>query len=180
MKTIKILLVAITLLTASFTANAQVAHINSEELVSIMPETKAMQDALKVLGQSYDTEYKAQESALQVKIDGFKAKVKRYGEESTTTTKVMNETREKEVLNLQQEIGAIQQKLQLYLNTAREEMQNKERELLSPIIMKAQKAIEDVAKDKGVKYVMDSARGKGLIVFEGEDLLQAVKTNLGL
>ena len=57
-------------------------------------------------------------------------------------------------------------------------MQKKQNDLLIPIIEKAQKAIQDVAKEKGIKYVLDSAPGKGLIVFDGEDLLPAVKTKL--
>jgi len=31
-----------------------------------------------------------------------------------------------------------------------------------------------------LKYVLDSSPGKGLIVFEGEDLLPTVKTKLGI
>ena len=59
-------------------------------------------------------------------------------------------------------------------------MQKKQFDLLTPIIEKAQKAIQDVAKEKDIKYVFDSAPGKGLIVFEGENLLQEVKTKLGI
>lgn len=166
MKNIKTLLVAIVLFTTAFTVNAQVAHINSEELVAAMPETKAMQDQLKTLGQNYDTEYKAQVNALQ-------AKLKKYQDESATKTNQENEKR-------QAEVAEIQQKLQLYLKSAQEELQKKEFNLLKPIIDKAQKAIQDVAKEKGIKYVLDSTPGKGLIVFDGEDLMNAVKAKLGI
>jgi len=166
MKNIKTILVAIVLFTTGFISQAQVAHINSEELVAMMPDTKAMQDQMKVLGQGYDTEYKAQASAL-------KAKLQKYQTESATKTNEENEKR-------QQEVAEIQQKLQLYLRTAQEELQKKEFDLLKPIIEKAQKAIQDVAKEKGVKYVLDSSPGKGLIVFDGEDLLPAVKAKLGM
>ena len=166
MKNIKQILVAIVLFTTGFVSQAQVAHINSEELVAAMPDTKAMQDQMKVLGQSYDTEYKAQAQALQ-------AKLKKYQTEAATKTNEDNEKR-------QQEVAEIQQKLQLYLRTAQEELQKKEFDLLKPIIEKAQTAIQDVAKEKGIKYVLDSSPGKGLIVFEGEDLLPAVKAKLGM
>jgi outer membrane protein len=166
MKNIKQILVAIVLFTTGFVSQAQVAHINSEELVAAMPETKAMQDQMKVLGQSYDTEYKAQAQALQ-------AKLQKYQTEAATKTNEENEKR-------QQEVAEIQQKLQLYLKSAQEELQKKEFDLLKPIIEKAQTAIQDVAREKGIKYVLDSAPGKGLIVFEGEDLLPAVKAKLGM
>ncbi len=166
MNNIKKFLVAIILVTVGYTTQAQVAHINSEELVAAMPETKAMGEELKKTGQSFDTEYKAQASALQ-------AKLQKYQTEAATKTNEENEKR-------QQEVGEIQQKLQLYLSSAREELQKKEFNLLKPIIDKAQNAIKAVAKEKGIKYVLDSAPGKGLIVFEGEDLLPAVKAKLGL
>ena len=165
MRNIKTILVAIVLFTTALT-QAQVAHINSEELVASMPETKAMQDELKVLGQNYDTEYKAQTNAL-------KAKLQKYQTEAQTKTPEENEKRS-------QEVAEIQQKLQLYLRSAQEEIQKKELDLLKPIIEKAQTAIQAVAKEKGVKYVLDSTPGKGLIVFEGEDLLAAVKAKLGI
>lgn len=166
MKNIKTILVALVLFTTGFVSQAQLAHINSEELVASMPETKAMQEELRVLGQNYDTEYKAQASALQ-------AKLQKYQSEAASKTNEENEKRS-------QEIAEIQQKLQLYLRSAQEEIQKKEFDLLKPIIQKAQTAIQDVAKKKGVKYVLDSTPGKGLIVFEGEDLLPAVKTKLGM
>jgi len=166
MKNIKKILIALVIFTTGFISQAQVAHINSEELVAAMPETKAMQDQMKNLGQNYDTEYKAQAQALQ-------AKLQKYQSEATTKSNEENEKR-------QAEVAEIQQKLQLYLRSAQEELQKKEFELLKPIIEKAQKAIQDVAKEKGIKYVLDSAPGKGLIVFEGDNLMSAVKAKLGM
>ena len=50
MKYFKTLLLVLTVTTSVFVANAQkVAHINSEELIAAMPETKAMKDELSKL-----------------------------------------------------------------------------------------------------------------------------------
>ncbi|HFS67298.1 MAG TPA: OmpH family outer membrane protein [Flavobacteriia bacterium] len=167
MKYLKTLLLAITLSTGMFVANAQkIAHINSEELVAAMPETKAMQDDLSKMAQNFDNDYKAQATALQAKLE-------KYQKEAPTKTDEENAKR-------QQEVAELQQKLQLYLKSAQEEMQKKQMEMIKPIIEKAQKAIQDVADAKGIKYVFDSAPGKGLIVFKGEDLLSAVKAKLGI
>ena len=166
MKHLKSLLFTITLFIGMAVASAQVGHINSEELVKAMPETTQMQNELKRLSQNFDNDYKAQATELQ-------AKLKKYQEEAQTKSNDENEKR-------QQEVGELDQKLKLYLRSAQEELQKKEFELLKPIIEKAQKAIKDVAKDKGVKYVFDSAPGKGLIIFEGDDLMTAVKTKLGI
>lgn len=167
MKHIKLLLVA-TVLLLSFGASAQVklGHINSDDLIAAMPETKSMQDELKKLGSTYDTEYKIQANALQ-------AKYLKYGKEQETKTEEENALRQKEVQDLQQ-------KLQTYAQTADKELQQKQMDLLKPILEKAQNAIQDVAKAKSIKYVFDSAPGKGLLVFDGEDLLAAVKVKLGI
>lgn len=166
MKNIKNLIVTAVFLTVGLVSQAQVAHISSEELVASMPETKAMADALKVMGTNFDTEYNAQAGSLQ-------AKLKLYQEEAATKTDAQNEKR-------QIEVAELQQKLQLYLSSAREEIQKEEFNKLKPIIDKAKAAIQTVASQKGIKYVMDSSPGKGLIVFDGEDLLPAVKAHLGM
>ncbi|MCF6349872.1 MAG: OmpH family outer membrane protein [Flavobacteriaceae bacterium] len=165
-KHLKTFLLALTLTTGLFISQAQIAHINSEQLVQAMPETIAMGEELKRIGQEYDTDYKTQVQELQTKAA-------KYQEEAATKSNEINGKR-------QQEISELQQKLQLYLRTAQEELQKKEFELLKPIIEKAQKAIQDIATEKAVKYVLDSSPGKGLIVFDGEDLMVAVKAKLGI
>ncbi|MDZ7615303.1 MAG: OmpH family outer membrane protein [Flavobacteriaceae bacterium] len=52
--------------------------------------------------------------------------------------------------------------------------------LLKPVLEKAQTAVNQVAKEKGAQYVLDSSPGKGLLVFEGEDLMAPVKAKLGI
>jgi len=149
------------------TVQAQsVAHIDSEQLLMAMPETKAMETELKKVQQTYADEYNAQATALQ-------AKLQKYDAEAPTQTDAKNEERRVEVEGLKQ-------KIQKYAQTADQEIQKKRFDLLKPIVEKAQKAVSDVATEKGVKYVLDSSPGKGLIVFEGEDLMPFVKTKLGI
>lgn len=167
MKLFRKLLVVIILFTAFNTIQAQkIGHIDSELLLTSMPETKAMETELQKVQQTYADEYNEQVTAIQ-------AKVKKYEAEAPTQTDVKNEER-------RQEVAGIQQKIQKYASTASEEMQKKRFDLLKPIVEKAQKAVKDVAAEKGVVYVFDSSPGKGLIVFDqGEDLLPAVQAKLG-
>ena len=167
MKLLRKLLVAIILFTAFNTIEAQkFAHIDSEQLLLAMPETKAMEDELKKVQQTYADEYNAQMTALQ-------AKLKKYDAEAPTQTDVKNQER-------QAEVQGLQQKIEKYGQTAQQEIQKKQFDLLKPIVEKAQLAVKEVAAEKGIQYVIDSSPGKGLIVFEGEDLLVAVKTKLGI
>ena len=167
MKLFRNLFVAMTLMLAFNTAQAQgVAHIDSEQLLMAMPETKAMEDELKKVQQTYADEYNAQATALQ-------AKLKKYDAEAPTQTDAKNEERRVEVEGLKT-------KIQKYAQTADQEIQKKRFDLLKPIVEKAQSAVSEVAAEKGIKYVLDSSPGKGLIVFEGEDLMPAVKAKLGI
>lgn len=167
MKLFRNLIVVFVLFTAFNTVQAQkVAHIDSEQLLMAMPETKAMENELKKVQQTYADEYNGQATALQ-------AKLKKYDAEAPTQTDDKNKER-------MEEVESLKEKIQKYAQTADQEIQKKRFDLLKPIIEKAQKAVSDVAKEKGFTYVFDASPGKGLIVFEGEDLLPAVKTKLAI
>jgi len=168
MKLFRNLLLASVLLFGAMTVNAQskVAHINTDALVAAMPETKQMQEELKKVIQAYDVDFKEQQAALQ-------AKAQKYEQEGPTQTDAENQKR-------MQEMQEANRKLQMYQQTARQEVEKKEFDLYKPIAEKAQKAIDDVAAAKGFDYVIDSTPGKGLVVFKGTDLLADVKANLGI
>jgi outer membrane protein len=167
MKLLRNLFVVFVLFTAFNNVQAQkVAHIDSEQLLMAMPETKAMENELKKVQQTYADEYNGQATALQ-------AKLKKYDAEAPTQTDDKNKER-------MEEVEGLKEKIQKYAQTADQEIQKKRFDLLKPIIEKAQKAVSDVAKEKGYTYVFDASPGKGLIVFEGEDLLPAVKTKLAI
>ena len=168
MKLFKNLLLGSALLFGAMTVNAQskIAHINTDELVASMPETKQMQEELKKVVAAYDADFKEQTTALQTKLQ-------KYDQEAPTQTDVENQKRGAEVQE-------IQRKLQMYRQTATEELQKKEYDLYTPIAEKAQKAIDEVAAAKGIEYVFDATPGKGLVVNKGTDLMADVKAKLGV
>lgn len=168
MKLLKNLLL-VSVLFLGFTAvqaQSKMAHVNTQELVGAMPETKQMQEELKRIGQAYDTDYKNMGSSLQ-------AKLKKYDAEAATQTDSENQKRGVEVQELQK-------KLQLFAQSAQQEIQKKQEDLYKPIAEKVQKAIADVAAEKGIQYVFDASPGTGLLVYKGDDLMAAVKAKLGI
>lgn len=168
MKQLKSLLIAVILcigIGQAANAQAKVAHINVEELMTTMPEMKAANTQLEKIAKTYDTDYRTM-------VEEYQSKIKKYDEESAKVTAAVNETRTKEVQDMAQRIQQFQQ-------TATKELQQKREDVLKPIMEKARIAIQKVAKAKGYQYVLDSTDGSGVILAEGPNLLADVKKELG-
>ncbi|WP_159799502.1 OmpH family outer membrane protein [Flavobacterium sp. MK4S-17] len=168
MKRLKSLLIAAMLIigaSQAVSAQAKVAHIDVQALMSAMPEMKTAKAQLEKLTQSYDSEYSTM-------VEEYRNKIKKYDQEAATVTDAVNETRSKEVQDLQQRI-------QLYQQNASKELQQKQEDIVKPIMEKSIAAIKKVAKAKGYQYVLDSTVGSGVLVADGPDLMADVKKELG-
>ncbi|MCH2491087.1 MAG: OmpH family outer membrane protein [Flavobacteriales bacterium] len=169
MKKFKFLFVAIVMFvgaTTVATAQSKIAHVNTQELVEAMPEMKAAQSQLEKLQKTYDTEIKAMAKELDVKV-------KLYGSEEGSKTDEENAKRAQEVQGMQNNIVA-------YRNEAMKDLQQKEIDILQPILEKARAAIQKVARAQGFEYVLDSSQGSGILLADGKDLLGDVKKELGM
>jgi outer membrane protein len=163
MKQIKTLLIAAVMFFGASTMNAQtkVAHIDVQDLLSKMPEMTSAKAQLDKLSKTFDTEYGTM-------VTEYQTKMKKYEGEAATTTEAINETRAKEM----QDMG---QRIQQYRDSAQKQLQDKEQEIVKPIMDKAKAAIIKVGKAKGYQYVMDSA---SLILSDGPNLIEDVKKEL--
>ena len=159
--------VALTLGATTF-ANAQskVAHIAVQELIQELPSFKAANTQLEKLEKTYDTEIKDMVAAAQ-------ATMKRYDAEATTKT---DEENAKRMTELQQ----TQRSIQEYQQNALRELEKKRIELVRPIMEKAHKTIQEVARAKGYDYVLDSTTGSGVLMADGYNLMPDVKKALGI
>lgn len=165
MKQFKTLLLIAVIALGFNTINAQqkIAHISTDLLISLMPETKALNAELEKKSKTYETELKAENDKLE-------AKLKRYDAEAASQTNEVNQQR-------MAEVQADQQNLQQASQVAREDLTKMRNEKLQPILDKAKTAIEAVAKEGGYTYVLEAST---LIVSNGTDLLPQVKTKLGI
>lgn len=158
-------LAAIAVVGFNVTTQAQeVAHINVSELIPAMPESKTAKTELEKLQEKYKKE-------METMQNDFQTKLKKYQAEAPTAGDAVNETRGKEMQDMEQRI-------QLFVQNAQQEMGKKELALSEPILTKAQQAIHKVARAKGYKYVMDSTIGGGVIMADGPDLMADVKKEL--
>ena len=78
------------------------------------------------------------------------------------------------------ELESIQQRILEFQQNAQESLAAKEQELITPILDKARKAIEDVAKEENFTYIFDASTGNILYASESENILPLVKAKLGL
>ena len=168
MKQFKTLLIAAVVFisaTTLLTAQSKVAHINTTELVTAMPQMKAAQAEIEKLGKTYEAD-------IQSMVKEYQAKMKQYEAEVGTKTDEENTKRVTEVQTMERNI-------QQFQGQAQQELKKKEVDLLKPITEKAKAAILKVAKAQGFDYVLDAAQGGGVIMADGKDLLADVKKELG-
>ena len=158
MKKIRTLMIALALFigaTTAVTAQVKVAHIDVQKLLEEMPERKSVEAQLKKLEQSYTNDIQAAIKEAQLKA------------------------RETEFLKKQEELQKMEENIRQSQQTAAQSLQKKQQELVEPLLKKVKTAIENVAKEKGLQYVLDSSTGSSVIVATGEDLYSVVKKKLG-
>ncbi len=148
-------------------ANAQkIAHINLDSLVSMMPETKVASEAAQTYFKGLEQESVAMQTELENKYQDYQAK------EAT-----MSELLKK---NKMEDLQQLQRRIEEFRNQASQDYQRKTAELTAPIMEKAKKAIETVAKESGYKYVLDTSTQNPTVLYSepSEDILLAVKKKL--
>lgn len=165
----KILSFAIVIVTAAFSLNANAqkfGHVNSNELLMAMPERKDAETAI----QNYAKQLEGQLQTMNVE---WESKMQDYQAKEAMLDNAIKKTKMKEIADLENRIKEFQA-------TAQEDLQKKENELLQPMIDKAKKAIEEVAKENKYTYVFDSGAGMLLYTPESDNLLPLVKKKLNV
>jgi outer membrane protein len=149
----------------TMTAQSKIAHIDSQTLISQMPEVKEAQAQLEKLQKTYATE-------IDASMKEYQTKLQTYSADAQNQTEVTNQARQKELAGMEQNI-------QQYQQTASQDIQKKQADLLKPLIDKAKEAIQKIAKEQGFDYVIDATQGGSLILANGKDLMEEVKKELG-
>ncbi|MEJ6793183.1 MAG: OmpH family outer membrane protein [Lacinutrix sp.] len=169
MKQIKTLLIAATLFFAATSltnAQSKVAHINTGELIQLMPEMIAANGDLQKIAETVQADIQA----MQLEI---KKKSEQYNAESQSKTDEENEKRFYEVEGNKKDMRD-------YAVNADNELKDKRMKLYEPIFKQAKAAILKVGKAQGFDYVLDSTEGGGLLMADGKNLLEDVKKELGI
>jgi len=166
---ITVLIIVIALTGSSAMAQTlKFGHINSDELIQIMPEYDSATVTLEAFRKDLI-------NALELMSVEFNNKNEAYQKDSPNLSAIVKQTKEQELIDMQKRIQDFQ-------NNAQTQLQNKQAEVFQPIYAKVDKAIKDVGKDNGFLYVFDIAKGSLLYYDESKstNVLALVKTKLGL
>ncbi|MFT4980194.1 MAG: outer membrane protein [Bacteroidia bacterium] len=165
MKKVLILLMAVIMAAPAF-AQQKFGHIDSAALLEIMPEKAKAEKELEAFAAEF-------QSALEAMAKEYETKVAAFQQAEQGMIKTVRDTKVREISDLERRIQEFQQQ-------AQEEIGKKEQEVLTPIIDKARKAIDEVAVEKGYTYVFDASLGVLLYAKDSEDVMADVKAKLGL
>ncbi|BAV94842.1 outer membrane protein H precursor [Ichthyobacterium seriolicida] len=160
-KSISVLVFSLFFVQAS---HAQIGHVNSAEILTVMPETKKIETELESIRKTYEDE-------LMVMVKELEEKNKKYQKEATGKGDAINEQRMKSLQEMQIRI-------EKFRETAATELQQKQIKLMEPIRDRIRVAIEAVRKAKKLDYILDVISG-GIVAFDpSKDVTSDVKSKL--
>lgn len=164
----KRMIMAIAIIGTAITLHAQkFGHITSEQLLVAMPEYDSAQLKVEELRQHYTLEIERIQVEINKKIEEFSAS-------EAAMSDLIKEAKASEIQELQA-------RLQNYSQTAQQDLQQQGGMVMQPVMDKARKAIDEVAKENGLLYVFDLSAGNPIYTSEESlDMLPLVKAKLGV
>lgn len=117
-------------------------HVNTQELIMQMSQMKDAQTQLEALSKQYEDEIVKMNEELQKKYQDFQA---------------LKDVDEAIVKTRQDELMALNQRVELVKQTAQEQIQKKQETLVAPIIELVKKAIAEVGQENGYMYIFDTS-----------------------
>lgn len=164
----KILLaVAVALPMLATAQSPKFGTVNADEVFTVMPDTKTAQEELAAVSKQYEDEYGKLNEELQKKFTEYQAL-----QNDASTPQGIKDRR-------LQEMQELDQKAQQFLQTAQNDIQQKQAQLMQPIQEKLIKAIREVGTNNGFTMIFPA----GLAPFTSTDVIDVtplVKAQLGI
>ena len=152
-------------------AQTRVGYVDPEFLLLQMPEARQVRSNL-------ERQAEQDQQALQQLGQQLQQKATDYEQSASLLSDAARQTREQEIMKLQQDLQTQQQqKLQ--------QLQRKEAEMLQPIFEKFNDAVSAVAEEMGLTFVMASSVNGGAVLLYADnqntvDLTEPVAARLGV
>ncbi len=161
----RIILLLLMISSVNVSAQSKVGTINTEFIISQMPELKEVQSQMeaynKELGQK-----------IQNKYTEYQELVQKFEEEKDSLNEVVRKIRENEIYDMEQNINKLQQNSQKLARVKRDE-------LMRPLYEKIGTAIEKVVQEQGYTQIFNE--NNGLVYGSPEDdLTEEVLDEMGI
>ena len=140
-------------------------HVNTQELFSQMPELNKVKQQIDTLQGQYETQIANMQEEFNKKVTDFQ-------KSEATLADAVKQIR-------QQELAEMEQRIQLFYQTAQQDIQKKQQEVLAPLHEKMTKAIQEVGTANGFTYIFDSA-AMVYISPDATDATPLVRQKLGI
>ena len=130
---------------ATLTASAQTfGRVNFSELVALAPEMDAARETIAASQKEAEETYAAM-------VEEYQGKYTQYQQKQATWTAAIRESKERELMEIQNRIQEFQQSIS-------QELQQQQTQLTAPIQEKANEAVTKIAKAKGVSVLFDASQ----------------------
>lgn len=146
-KTILGIVTAVFAFMGTVSAQQKVGHLNSVDIISVMPDFKQMQDDIQKQKDAYTKVLEGMYQDYDKKQKELQAK-----SQDKSTPDVILETMIQELQQLQQRITDFEEKVN-------SDLQKAQQDKMKPINDKYLKAVKEVAEGNGYAYIIDVASG---------------------
>lgn len=141
--------------------------VDEQAILSSLPDVKNVETQLAEASKTYENELQKLNEEFNKKMTEFQALQK-----DTATPESIKERR-------LQELQELEQKMQQFNNTAMQDLQRQQQQLMAPIQQKVIDAIKAVGQEGGFTFILPM----GIPYYQGpgvEDATSAVKAKLGI
>ncbi len=141
--------------------------VNAESILEVMPERTTIEKSLSDASKTYEAEYKKLQDELQKKFTEYQAL-----EKDANTPQTIKERR-------MTEMDELDQKAKQFLQTAQQDLQRQQAQLMKPVEEKIMNAIKAVGQENGFTMIFPF----GVSIYQSSDVIDVtpmVKTKLGI
>ncbi|MFP8487908.1 OmpH family outer membrane protein [Gracilimonas sp. Q87] len=160
--------------TAKAQQETKIGYVNPQAVLAKMPEMRAIQQRLQNFTERKQEELTQKQQEYQLAVQEFEQKVGVISEEASQRE--------------QERLMGLQEELQIAQQQAQQEIQQRRQELLGPMFNQIGTAIDAVAEQMGLTYVLNTTTSNGdqIILYASQeyqnryDITDAVMQELGV
>lgn len=163
---VKKLLLAIFIALPAISFAQKFAIVNTQTIMQELPDVKDAQTQLETASKKYDEEFKNLQSEMQKKYEEFQ----KAQEEKAPQTILDRRT---------SELQELDQKIQQFRQTASEDLQRQQEQLIAPVRQKVFTAIQSVGAEGNFTFIFENV----VPLYTGSDVVDVtplVKAKLGI